>query len=110
MKLLKIEYSVYESFAVQNKSNIKAIMNDLRELGVRGLKYTSYLMKDNKTFIHISQVDSEEAELLLHALPSFKYFTKERDLNLERPVLIEELALVGSSFDIFPVRDENLAF
>ena len=111
MKLVKIQYTVKEEFVPQNKANIKALTDSIRDLGRSDIKHTVYLLTDGKTFLHLAQYENAEAQDVLHNLPAFKYFSREREAHIEVPPHVEEMSLVGSTFDIFTIRrDDHIEF
>lgn len=110
MKFVKTQYTVKEEFVAANKANIKSLTDFIRSLGRHDYKYTVYLLKDGKTFVHLAQYETSTAQEEFLNLSAFKYFQRERDPNLESPPVSEEMSLVSSTFDIFTVRDEYIEF
>jgi hypothetical protein len=102
MKIVKVTYSAHPDFAAQNSNNIKAVMNDLRQLNHPGIFYHACLSPDGNTFTHTSFFKSEEDHKLLNELPSFIKFQQELKSNgFEVAPKQEWLTLVGSSAEIF---------
>ncbi|NQX54154.1 hypothetical protein [Pedobacter panaciterrae] len=101
MKIVKVTYTVKAEFAKKNQENVNEFITDLRNIKDSGIRYSSYLAEDGKTFTHISIHKNEAAQQNLFNLESFKSFQKERDQRLEIEPHIEFLELVSSSFDIF---------
>lgn len=110
MIIVKTQYTVKEEFALQNKANIKSMIDGLRLLGRHDLKYTVYVLKDGKTFVHLAQFQEKDAQDMFLEFHAFKYFSKERDAHLEVASESVEMSLVGSTFDLFTVREEYLEF
>ena len=102
MKIVKVTYTTSEAYSAQNKANIQAVMNDLRQLANPGINYHVCVGPDDKTFTHTAFFTSEERQKILFALPSFQDFQEQvRASGLEAPPITEHLTLVGSSKDIF---------
>ncbi len=101
MKIVKVIYTTKPDFVNQNISNIKTVMNDLKQLRREGIFYNACLGADGKTFIHTAFFKSEEDHALLNQLPSFKEFQTQLKSGIETAPKQEWLTLVGSSSDIF---------
>ena len=101
MKAIRVQYTVRADFAEQNKRNIEAVMRELRDIGDDGIRYASYIHEDGKTFIHLVQYNTTNAERLPGDLESFKRFQAALKENTEVPPKADTFALVDSSFDIF---------
>ena len=76
MKVTRVQYTVRSDFADENKRNIAAVMRELRSLGNDDVRYAVYLQGDGKTFMHLAQQNTPEAERLptslelVQAIPS----------------------------------------
>jgi hypothetical protein len=101
MKTTRVQYTVQSGFVEENKRNIGAVMRELRALGSNDVKYAVYLHNDGKTFMHLAQQNTAEAERLPTSLDSFKQFQARLKENLEVPPKVETFALVESSAPIF---------
>ena len=110
MIIVKTQYTVNEDFVQQNRANIKSMIDGLRLLERHDIKYTAYVLKDGKTFVHLAQYQEKDAQDMFLDFHAFKYFSRERDLHLEVQPESVEMSLVGSTFDIFVVREEYLEF
>jgi quinol monooxygenase YgiN len=102
MKIVRVQYTTTEEFANANKENIRQIVNELRTLRHPGIKYSTYVLADGKTFMHIDQFENEAAHEVLTGLASFKKFSDELwASNLEAEPKLELPALVASTEDFF---------
>lgn len=102
MKIIRVQYTTTKEFASTNKTNIANVVKELRALKHPGIKYSTYLLPDGKTFMHFDQFENEEAHLVLQKLASFKKF--DADLwasKLEAEPELELLDLVASTEDFF---------
>ena len=102
MKATRIQYTVQPGFAEQNKQNIAKVMEELRAANHPGLRYSSYVLEDGKTFMHFVMYNDEQSETVIQNLASFKHFqTALRGSNPEVMPKFENLSIVGSSYEIF---------
>jgi hypothetical protein len=102
MKAVKVEYTVKEGYVETNKRNIKKVMSDLKELNNPGIKYSSYILDDGKSFVHLGIYSDAEAMAVVENLESFNKFRKElKESQPEVPPKGEPLTLIASAYDIF---------
>ena len=102
MKIVKVTYTTKAEFAQQNQHNIKNVMSDLEKANHPGINYNACLAADNKTFVHTAFFKSDEDQMMLNELPSFKSFQEQlKSGGLEVPPKQELLTLVGTSKEIF---------
>jgi hypothetical protein len=102
MKIVWVQYTTRPEFAARNSENIAAIAAEVRELGLKGITYTTYLFPDGKTFMHLDHFESEEAHQLLTSLASFKKFDAELHASrLEVEPILLLPGLVASSVGFF---------
>src|SRR5450432_762710 len=102
MKIVRVHYTTTAAFAATNQQNIRNIVRELKALDHPGIKYSTYLLSDGKTFMHFDQFENEEAHQLLTSLSSFKKF--DEDLwasKLEVEPVLELISLVASTEDFF---------
>ena len=101
-RIVRVQYTAKQDYASRNKENIAKVMKDLRDINNPGIKYGVYLLEDNKTFMHFTQFNSEEAYKVLMSLESFKKFQTELAASgFEVAPKSEHLSLVASSYDVF---------
>ena len=102
MKIVRVQYTVSPQYAATNQENIRQVVKELRQLNHPGIKYSTYLLPDGKTFMHFDQFDNEEAHQVLQSLDSFKKFSAELlASNLEVEPKLELPTLVASTEDFF---------
>jgi hypothetical protein len=102
MKIVRVQYTIRAEYVAQNSKNINAIVTELKALNHPGIKYSTYLLPDGKTFMHFDQFEDEAAHELLQGLESFKIFAAELDANgFEHEPRLELLSLVGSTETFF---------
>jgi hypothetical protein len=102
MKIVRVIYTTTAKYASRNMENIRQVVKELSELNHPGIKYSTYLMSDGKTFIHFDQFENEEAHSVLTGLESFKKFLDELlASDLEAEPKLELLSLVSSTENFF---------
>jgi hypothetical protein len=98
MKIVRVQYTTTLAYAATNQQNIKEVVNELKQLNHPGIKYSTYLLADGKTFMHFDQFENEEAHQLLMSLASFKKFADELEASgLEVEPKLELPTLVAST-------------
>ncbi len=101
MKVTRVQYTVREGFAEENKKNIAAVMRELRGLGAKDVRYAVYVQEDGRTFMHVVHQNTPDAEQFPTSLASFKHFQAQLRPNLEMPPRTERFALVDAAVPIF---------
>jgi len=101
MKVTRVQYTVRSEFVEENKRNIGAVMREVRALARDDVRYAVYLHDDGKTFMHVAQQNSAEAERFPTSLDSFKAFQARLKENLEVPPKVEKFSLVEAANPIF---------
>jgi L-rhamnose mutarotase len=98
MKIVRVQYTTTAEYASRNKDNIRQVVNELKKMNHPGIKYSTYIMPDGKTFMHFDQFENEEDHNVLTQLESFKKFSDELlASNLEADPKLDLLSLVSSS-------------
>jgi len=101
MKIIKVQYTVKPEYVEENKKKIKAVMGELKALNNPYVKYSSSILEDGKSFMHMVIYNGEEASHLPSSLDSFKDFQAGLKENLEVPPKAETSEVVDSSYDLF---------
>jgi len=102
MKIVRVQYTTSKEFAAINKENIRQIVEELKNINHPGIKYSTYLLEDGKTFMHFDQFENEEAHKFLQSLQSFKKFAEELDASdMEVEPKLELPSLVASTENFF---------
>ncbi|HXO75377.1 MAG TPA: hypothetical protein VN824_09090 [Puia sp.] len=101
MKIVRVIYTIAPEYVVRNQENIRAITNELRAMSHPGIRYSTYLLPDGKTFMHLDHFENEEAHRVLEGLESFKKFATELHANgFEVEPKLELLSFVAASYDV----------
>ena len=102
MKAVKVQYTVKAEYAETNKANVSRVMSDLQALANPGIKYSTFVLEDGKTFVHFGIYTDQEALDVVNNLPSFQAFREQlKASGPEAPPKGDDLTLVGSSYDFF---------
>ena len=102
MQAIRIQYTVKADFAERNKQNIAKVMEELRSSNHPDIHYSAYVLEDGKTFMHFVTFEGENQSSVISNLESFKHFQSEMKASQpEIPPKFDNLALVGSSYDLF---------
>ena len=102
MNGVKVQYTVKEEYVETNKANIGQVMADLRKINNPDIQYSAFLLDDGVTFVHLVMRVNDEAQKTVSELPSFQEFQRQlKESGLVAPPSAEDLALVGSSWEIF---------
>ena len=99
MKIVRVIYTTTQEFAETNQENIRQVVRELKTINHPGIKYSTYLQPDGKTFMHFDQFENEEAHQFLTSLQSFKKFAAELEASgVKVEPKLELLSLVASTW------------
>lgn len=101
MKAVKVQYTVQPEYVEQNQANIQKVMDAIRANPIEGMQYSSFLLEDGQTFVHINMSKDEATMSKLNDVPEFTEFRIA--LKASGPVAppkSESLNLVGAMFDL----------
>ena len=102
MKIVRVQYTTTAEYANRNKENIRQVVNELKKMNHPGIKYSTYILPDGKTFMHFDHFENEEAHSVLMQLESFKKFSSELlASNLEAEPKLDLLSPVSSTDNYF---------
>ncbi len=102
MNAVKVTYTVKESYVETNKKNIANVMTALRALKNPDIKYSTFVLDDGQTFVHLVFRANETANEVLGQLPEFQTF--QQQLRASEPISPpkpEDMELVASGWDFF---------
>lgn len=101
MKAVKVQYTVKEAYAEQNKANIRRVMETLRANPIEGMFYSSHTLDDGRTFVHINIARDQEALSKLRDVQEFRDFQAAlRASEPEVPPQATELHPVAAGFEV----------
>lgn len=101
MKAVRVQYTVKPEYVEQNKTNIRKVMESLRANPIKGMQYTSFMLDDGQTFVHINMAKDEETMNKLQKVAVFDEFRMA--LKASGPVSppkSENLNLVDAGFEL----------
>jgi hypothetical protein len=101
MKIVRVIYTTTPEYVARNQENIAAVASELRGMNHPGIRYSTYLLPDGKTFMHFDHFENEEAHRVLQELESFKKFAAELHANgFEVEPKLELLGFVAASYEV----------
>ena len=101
MKTVKVQYTVQPEYVETNKANIKKVMDKLKAEPIEGMFYSSHMLDDGQTFVHINMAKDDETMSKLNDVQEFTDFRIA--LKASKPVSPpnqENLTLVAAGFDM----------
>jgi hypothetical protein len=96
VKNFVVRYVVKPEFADENQRLIKRVFERLAETRPAGLRYTSLLLADGVSFVHVLSVETEDGQNPLSSLPEFAEFTKDIKDRCDEPPVAQEATVVGA--------------
>ena len=96
MKKVMVRYKVKPDSAEENKRLIKNVFTELNKNKPAGIKYTSYLLADKVSFVHIASIETEDGSNPLSLIQAFKDFTKDIKERCEEPPVTSEIEEIGN--------------
>ena len=101
MKAVKVQYTVQPEYVEQNKRNIQAVMDTLKDNPIDGMYYSAYQLSNGNTFMHINIAKNQETMSKLGGVPEFTAFrTQLKASNPLSPPQSEDIILVGASWEM----------
>ncbi len=101
MKAVKVQYTVKPEFVETNKKNVNKVMTQLKQNPIEGMKYATFQLEDEQTFVHLNFARDEKTMAKLQDLPEFKVFRAAlKDSAPITPPKSEKLTLVDAGYDI----------
>lgn len=101
MKSVKVTYQVKPKFIEQNKKNIQAVMNYLKDNPIEGMYYSTYQLDDEGSFMHINFARDEETMNKLNDVNAFVEFRMQ--LKASEPIespKSQNIEFVGAGWKI----------
>jgi len=102
MNAVKVQYKVKKDYVEINKTNIRQVMSDLREIDSKEIIYSAFLLDDGQSFVHFVIRADDDAQKIVSDLPSFQEFQRQlKESGPETPPQAENLTPVDSSSSFF---------
>lgn len=89
MRQVMVRYTVRPEQAEHNEQLIREVYGALDDAAPDGLRYTTMVLEDGVSFVHLATIDTETGDNPLAELPAFAAFTRDiADRCVEPPVTI----------------------
>ena len=101
MKAVRVQYTVADDCIEQNKKNIKAVMDSLKENPIKGMYYATFQLSDGKSFMHLNFAEDGETMSKLNDVEAFQNF--RNSLKASGPISppkAENIELVGMGYEV----------
>ena len=101
MKAVRVQYTVQPEFVEQNKKNIEAVMQALKDYPIEGMYYSTFQLSDGNSFMHVNVAQSPEILSQLNQVEAFNQFRMAlKQSGLISPPNTEDLNFVGACWEI----------
>ena len=101
MNAVKVQYTVKPEFVEQNKANIRKVMDAIRANPIPGMQYSSFILDDGQTFVHINMAVNQETLDKIGEVGEFGEFrTALQASGPLSPPASENLSLVSAGFEL----------
>ena len=101
MKAVRVQYTVQPEFVEQNKKNIEAVMQALKDHPIEGMYYSTYQLPEGNSFMHVNVAQSAEILSQLNQVEAFNQFRMAlKQSGPISPPNAEDLSFVGASWEI----------
>lgn len=101
MKAVQVKYKVKAEYVSRNKTNVQRVMDRLKKDPIDGMLYSTYILEDGQTFVHINIARDQATLSKLQEVQEFTDFRME--LKASQPIeppKATPLELVGAGFDL----------
>jgi MFS family permease len=96
MRQVMVRYKVKPDRVAENEELVRAVYQELARTQPEGLKYATYRLDDNVTFVHIASSDTVDRRSPLTNVEAFKRFQKDIEDRVEEGPVVTEVSQVGS--------------
>ena len=96
MKRVMVKYKVKPDRAAENERYIKAVFAQLERDRPAGLRYASFKLDDDLSFIHIASLEAADGSNPLLALEAFQGFAAQIKDRCDEPPVTTTLNEIGS--------------
>jgi len=96
MKKVIVRYKVKPEHVEENKQLIRNVFEELKSTSPGGLKYTSYVLADGLSFVHIASIETPDGTNPLNASAAFKEFAKDIKNRCDELPMALDATIVGS--------------
>ena len=96
MRQVMVRYKVKPDRVAENEELVRAVYQELARTQPEGLKYATYRLDDNVTFVHIASSDTADGRSPPTNVEAFKRFQKDIEDRVEEGPVVTEVSQVGS--------------
>lgn len=96
MNNIIVRYKVKPGSVEENKRLIRNVFDELNSTAPAGLKYTSYVLSDGVSFIHMASIETADGSNPLNVSPAFKEFTRDIKSRCDESPIALDASVIGS--------------
>ena len=96
MKRILVRYRVNPDRADENQGLIEKVFEQLKTDQPSGLRYASFRLEDDMTFVHIASIETADGSNPLAGLDAFQVFTQNIKERCDEPPVVMEMTEIGS--------------
>ena len=96
MRQVMVRYRVKPERVDENEELVRAVYEELHERDKGGLRYVTFRLDDDVTFVHVAREEDSDGRNSLTELPAFKKFPREHCRPVRQPPHLSVLREVGS--------------
>ena len=91
-----VTYTVKQDRVAENEKLVRAVYEELHEIGNPDVHYATFKKEDGRTFVHIAFFPDKEAQAVLGSTAAFQAFQADIQDRCETPPDAQPLSPVGS--------------
>jgi hypothetical protein len=96
MKRVLVRYRVKPDRADENQALIEKVFEQLKTGQPPGLRYASFRLEDDVTFVHIASIETTDGSNPLAGLDAFQVFTEDIKERCDEPPVAMGMTEIGS--------------
>lgn len=96
MKRVLVRYRVKPDRADENQGLIEKVFDQLKAEAPSGVRYASFRLEDDVTFVHIASIETADGSNPLPGLDAFKAFTQDIPERCDEPPVAMAMTEIGS--------------
>jgi len=91
-----VKYKVKSDRSEENIDYINQVFKALHKASPKGLRYASFVLEDDLSFVHIASVETDDGSNPLASLPEFQAFIADIASRCDEPPQASTADLLGS--------------
>jgi hypothetical protein len=96
MRRVMVRYRVKPDQAAKNDALIRAVYDELHRTKLPGIRYATFKLDDDLSFVHIASIETEDGQSPLSDLRAFKQFQKGIGNRCDDAPVATKLREIGS--------------